>query len=111
MKARSRGEVGGVESDREEKVLLREIDGEDDGELAGSLASVGGLIPLAKRYDDRQYILILADGQKTFINSIRRTHQSLATHMDPSNQTSQPKGLELYRKPSRAAIIHSRQPD
>jgi hypothetical protein len=49
MKARSRGEAGGVESDREEKVLLREIDGEDGGELAEAIASVGGLIPLAKR--------------------------------------------------------------
>jgi ribosomal biogenesis protein LAS1 len=49
IKARSRGEIGGPESEREEKSLIREIDGEDMGEMAEALAAVGGLIPLAKR--------------------------------------------------------------
>lgn len=49
IKARSRGEIGGPESEREEKSLIREIDGEDILEMAEALAAVGGLIPLAKR--------------------------------------------------------------
>ena len=49
MKARSRGEVGAADSEREEKTLIREFEGEDMVEIAEALAAVGGLIPLAKR--------------------------------------------------------------
>jgi hypothetical protein len=49
IKARSRGEVGASESEREEKTLIREFEGEDIVEIAEALSAVGGLIPLAKR--------------------------------------------------------------
>jgi len=49
IKSRVKGELAGLEADREEKRLRREFEDEDFGEIAEALASVGGLIPLAKR--------------------------------------------------------------
>lgn len=50
MKSRLKVEITDVDFEREAKRVRRELDEEDVGEVAEALASVGGLIPLARKY-------------------------------------------------------------
>lgn len=89
IKSRLKAETSEVEFERESKRLRRELDDEDVIEVAEALASVGGLVPLAKKCVvssplARSCDAALIDPQEATIVTIRRADQGFTPNLDTS---------------------------